>query len=45
VSPGLHAAISEALNRFATGIVPEIAESHRGVVIYRAAMTYWPHCP
>ena len=34
VSPALHAAISEALNRFATRLVPEIIAAHNGVVIY-----------
>jgi len=34
VSPALHAAISDALNRFATGYVPEIVEAHQGVLIY-----------
>ena len=34
VSPALHAAISEALNRFAIRIVPEIVTQHNGVVIY-----------
>jgi CRISPR-associated protein Cmr2 len=34
VSPALHAAISEALNRFASCIVPKIVEQQNGVVIY-----------
>lgn len=34
VSPGLHAAISEALTRFAIHTVPAIVEAHEGVVIY-----------
>jgi CRISPR-associated protein Cmr2 len=34
VSPGLHAALSEALNRFATEIVPEVVKKQKGVVIY-----------
>jgi len=34
VSPALHAAISEALNRFATCIVPKLVGEHNGVVIY-----------
>ena len=34
VSPALHAAISEALNRFATCLVPKIVADHNGVVIY-----------
>lgn len=34
VSPGLHAAISEALTRFATRMVPEIVSAHEGEVIY-----------
>ena len=34
VSPALHAAISEALTHFATGMVPEIVEAHNGVVVY-----------
>jgi CRISPR-associated protein Cmr2 len=34
VSPGLHAAISEALTKFAIDTVPAIVEAHDGVVIY-----------
>ena len=34
VSPGLHAAISEALTKFAIDTVPAIVEAHQGVVIY-----------
>ena len=34
VSPALHAAISEALNRFATETAPRIVKEHNGVVIY-----------
>ncbi len=34
VSPALHAAISEALNRFAVQIVPKVVGEHNGVVIY-----------
>ena len=34
VSPALHAAISEALNRFATTMVPDIVSKHRGALIY-----------
>jgi CRISPR-associated protein Cmr2 len=34
VSPALHASISEALNRFATAMVPSIVNNHNGVVIY-----------
>jgi hypothetical protein len=34
VSPALHAGISEALNRFATVIVPQIVAEHNGEVIY-----------
>ncbi|MCC6367840.1 MAG: type III-B CRISPR-associated protein Cas10/Cmr2 [Bryobacterales bacterium] len=34
VSPALHAAISEGLNRFATAIVPNLVAKHEGVVIY-----------
>ncbi len=34
VSPALHAAISEALNRFATRVVPKLVAEHNGVVIY-----------
>jgi CRISPR-associated protein Cmr2 len=34
VTPGLHAAISEALNRFATKVVPAVVEESGGVLIY-----------
>jgi CRISPR-associated protein Cmr2 len=34
VSPALHAAISEALNRFAVSIVPKLVAEHNGEVIY-----------
>lgn len=36
VGPALHAAISEALNNFASRIAPGIVEKHKGTMIYSA---------